>query len=138
MAIRGAKPKPAGQARHRNKVAHAWTEVQNVPFDGAPKLPRRCNGRPWPARTRAKWKAISTMPHCVLWGPATWEFAFTTMELAAWFHEGDAKLSAELRAWEKVLGTTATDLRDQRIRYADPPTTEEAGVVTNLADYRDL
>src|SRR6476620_8738633 len=107
MAIRGAKPKPAGQARHRNPVVHEWIEVPNVPFEGAPKLPvRRCNGRPWPARTRAKWRAWSSMPHCVLWQPSDWSFALDTLEHAALVHEGDARFNVELRAREKVLATT--------------------------------
>ena len=140
MAIRGAKPKPDGQARHRNKLAHPWTIVPNVPFGGAPTLPpRRCNGRPWPTRTRAKWKAWSTMPHCVLWQPADWSFALDSLELAALMHEGDARPAGELRAREKVLATTSEALRDQRIRYVDPPEDDEApAAVTSIADYRDL
>ena len=79
------------------------------------------------------------MPHCVLWCPATWEFAFTALELAAHVHEGNAKLAAELRAWERVLGTTEEARISQRIRYEDPPpVSDESAAVANIADYRDL
>lgn len=140
MAIRGRRPKPEGQARHRNRLTHEWTDVENVPYADAPKLPRRCNGRSWPARTRAKWKAVSTMPHCALWRPPDWQFAFDAMEIAARLHEGEVRLAAELRAWERVLGTTADARAGQRIRYVDPvggPAVVDSGVV-DMADYRNL
>lgn len=79
------------------------------------------------------------MPHCVLWGPAAWEFAFDTMELAAMMHEGNAKVAAEVRARQKVLGTTFDARSAQRIRYVDPPTdNEELATVARIVDYRDL
>lgn len=140
MAIRGRKPKPPGQARHRNKLVHKWTEVPSVPFRGAPKLPaQRCNGRGWSQRDRKTWRAWSTMPHCVLWQPSDWEFAFTTMEIAARVHDGELRWAAELRARQKVLGTTWEALRDQRIRSVD--LAEESPMsaeVARLADYRYL
>jgi len=79
------------------------------------------------------------MPHCVLWCPATWEFAFTALELVAHVHEGRSELAAELRAWERVLGTTEEARIGQRIRYEDPaPVSDEPAAVANIADYRDL
>jgi hypothetical protein len=141
MAIRGRKPKPPGQVRHRNKLAHEWIEVENVPFKGGPRLPsRRWNGRAWSPRTRQAWKAWSSMPHCMLWRPSDWEFALDTIELAALFHDGETKVAAELRARQKVLGMTWEALRDQRIRYVYPKSQNGkmmAGV-TNIADFRDL
>ena len=140
MAIRGRKPKPFGQSRTRHAPVHEWTEVENVPFEGGPELPeRRGCGRPWPERTREKWDVWRSMPHCVLWQPAAWEFALTAIELAAYVHDGDARLAGELRNWEKVMGTTYESRRDQRIRYVDP--VEENGVpaeVARIDDYRDL
>src|SRR6185312_1843482 len=93
MAIRGPKPKPPGQARHRNRLVHEWIEVENRPFSRAPKLPaRHCNGRAWSPQDRQAWKAWSTMPHCVLWLPSDWEFALMTIELAALFHDGETRV----------------------------------------------
>jgi hypothetical protein len=78
------------------------------------------------------------MPHCKLWGPAEWEFALDSIELAALVHGGEWKCSTELRNREKVMGTTVDYLRDLRIRYVDPVENEAAAGVTNIADYRDL
>ncbi len=111
-----------------------------MPFEGAPKLPaRRMNGRLWSRRDRQSWKALSTMPHCVLWYPATWEFAFDTMELAALMHEGNAKVSSEVRARQKVLGITLDARLGQRICYVDPPADNDVpAAVARMDDYRDL
>ena len=141
MSVAGRKPKPAGTTVHRNPLVHDWTEVDNVPFVDGPKLPaRRMNGRLWSRRDRQSWKALSTMPHCKLWGPAAWEFAFDTMELAALMHEGDAKVAAEVRARHKVLGTTMDARTGQRIRYIDPPAANSGApaTVTRIEDFRDL
>ncbi len=140
MPVAGRKPKPQGQAVNRNKPVHDWTEVPDVPFDGGPELPEvRVNGDPWRRRTRDKWVSWSSMPHCVLWGPAEWDFALDAIELAAQFHSGDSKVATELRNREKVLGTTMDYRRDLRIRYVAPAddTPSDAGV-TKLSDYRDL
>lgn len=139
MAITGRKPKPDGQTVHRNKLAHDWVEVENVPFDG-PGLPeRRWNGRLWDPRVQQKWDAWRAMPHCKLWGPATWEFAFDAIEIAALIQDGETRLANELRAREKTLGTTPESLRDLRIRYVAPGSAEAAAAgVTNIADFRDL
>lgn len=144
MAISGRKPKPEGQAVNRHKPTHDWTEVENVPFRGGPKLPpRRMNGRSWEPRIRAKWKAWSSMPHCVLWPPATWEFALDTIELAALVYDGEPRFANEVRAREKTLGTTPEALRDLRIRYVDVDKRAASGRagasnVAQIDDYRDL
>jgi hypothetical protein len=229
MPVTGAKPKPDGQKRHRVKPTYDWTEVPDVPFDGAPVLPKtvgkpkgqappmpprplgtaglglweRCwqtlavgsvdanalltvceqmdervalRGRvlrdgdwrdrsalrvldaqvasrlaqfapdkvpvSWPAETRRWWKAISRMPHCVLWDESDWQFALDTAVLVAAFHTGDLRLAGEIRAREKVLGTTGDARRDLRIRYVDPNAGEvdevDKGSVTAMADYRRM
>lgn len=140
MPVVGRKPKPAGQAVTRHKPTHDWVEIENVPFEGAPELSEtRPDGRPWPRRTLQKWAAWSSMPHAKLWGPAEWDFAFDALELAAQFHEGNARLATELRNRERVLGTTIDYLRDLRIRYVDAaPERDEVASVTSMDDYRDL
>jgi hypothetical protein len=139
MPVQGRKPKPPGQAVTRHKPTHDWTEVPNVPFEGAPQLPEtRSDGRPWPSRTRQKWQAWSAMPHCKLWGPAEWDFALDSIELAAQFHEGNARIATELRNRERVLGTTVDYLRDLRIRYVDVAPAPQDATVTRLNDYRNL
>lgn len=141
MPVAGRKPKPQGQARGRNKPAHDWTEVPDVPYSGeVPRLPRRRGG--WSARTKRKWAVWASMPHCSLWSPSDWDYAVDSLEVAAAFHEGDLRAATELRNREKVLGTTADYRRDLRVRYVDPPSAQEAEEpqegVTSLDDYRDL
>ncbi len=140
MAVPGTKPKPAGQARNRNKPTHDWTEVPDVAFAGGPKLPTKMpNGLPWPASTRRWWAVVSSMPHCSLWSASDWEFAFDTALLKAQFHaEGGTGLATEIRNRERVLGTTADYRRDLRIRYVEAVEADGAPDVTRLDDYRDL
>lgn len=154
MAIPGAKPKPPGQAVTRHKPVHEWVEVVDVPFEGGPKLPTRYaiiapeDGAPtsvrieWPKATRAWWRVISRMPHCVLWTESDWQFAIETAEAHARFIEGRTN-GTELRIRQKQLGTTMDSRRDLRIRYVKPRAeaerrkTEPAGeAVVNLDDYR--
>jgi hypothetical protein len=138
MPVRGAKPKPPGQAVTRHKALD-WAEVPNIPHDGPPLRPYRRNGKPWPEGAKRKWEAWRTMPHAALWTPADWEFAFDSIEIAANFMgEGhDPRMAAELRSREKVMGTTVDFRRDIRVRYVDPPTGTPAQVA-RLDDYRDL
>lgn len=141
MAIPGTKPKAAGQARNRAKPTHDWTEVENVPFVGGPRLPAKMsNGLPWPAWTKRWWGVVSTMPHCRLWSASDWEFALDTAVLKAVFHmQGAAAMATEIRNREKVLGTTADYRRDLRIRYVDADTEAPSDAnVTHLDDFRAL
>lgn len=143
MAIRGAKPKDNRDAvRHRNKLVHDWTEVEELEFDEPRKLPaRRLGGKSWPALTRRWWKAVSTMPHCSLWTDSDWSYAIDTALIAAEFHDGDVRAAGELRAREKVLGTTHDARRDLRIRYVTPKGEATEGApagVANLDEYRNL
>lgn len=140
MALAGRKPKPEGQSRNRAKPVHEWTEVADVPFEDGPGLPdARSDGRPWPQRTREKWSAWSAMPHCKLWGPAEWDFALDSIELAALVHSGEPRHATELRNRERVLGTTGDFRRDLRIRYVEPAADVSGAVnVTSMDDYRNL
>ena len=136
MPVPGRKQKP--DARNRNPDTHDWILVPNEPFTEGEKLGRRPGGGQWPVRTKRWWATVSSMPHCVIWTAADWEFAFDTAQLAAEFHEGDMARAAELRIREKVLGTTADFRRDLRIRYVDPGLEEmpEMPEVASIDDYR--
>lgn len=144
MAVPGRKPKPKALVRHRNRPVHDWTEVPDVPFTEAPKLPLRTPlGQPWEPSVRRWYAAVSTMPHCVLWAGSDWEFAFDTAWCLQALHQGGTRMAAEVRAREKVLATTADARRDQRVRYYlsdDAGATETDETVTRLDDYyyRDL
>lgn len=210
MAMPGRPQKPAEERRNRVKPVHDWTEVDNVPFEDAPAMPRHpsevpievpeppegrplgklgaqtwaanywtvataadrellllvceqlddrlrlrvqakkdprlssglnrlevlisnnlrnlglsnehANTRPmgWPEATIEWWKAISVMPHCVLWGEGDWQFARDTMLIVAAYHVGHVHLANELRRRENMMGVTADARRNLRIRYVDP------------------
>ncbi|BAH32984.1 MULTISPECIES: hypothetical protein [Rhodococcus] len=149
MAIAGRKPKAEGQRVNRHALKHDWTDVKDIPFADAPKLPsKRLQGKSWPTLTRRWWKAISTMPHCVLWSDSDWQYAIDTALIAAEFHDGDVKAAAELRAREKLLGNTVEHRRDMRIRYIDPDAAEASPLiededtpsagVAQMEDYRNV
>lgn len=131
----GRKPKPEAERRNKSLPRHDWIEVDDVPFEGAPELPRDTI---WPAWTLRWWEAVSRLPHCVLWDAGDWEFALQTALVAKAFHEGDQQRAGELRLREKILGTTWDFRRDLRIRYVLAGSGEaEAAGVTAIAAYRE-
>lgn len=140
MPVGGRKPKPPGEAVHRNKPAFDWTEVEDVPFTGGPRLyGQRQNGQDWPERVRQKWQTWRRMPHAKLWTDADWDFVFDTLEIAAQFVEtGEVKYATELRNREKIIGTTVDFRRDLRIRYVEPKQKANLAPVVNVDDFRNL
>lgn len=149
MPVAGRKPKPTGQARHRNKPTHDWTEVEATPFTGKPpvRLPSKrrtmlSDGEVVELRlhpmTRQWWRRIASMPHCRLWTESDWQFAVETALVADALFSGRTTAATELRQREKVLGTTVDARRDLRIRYVDPPPDTGSADVANMDDYRDL
>lgn len=159
MGVAGAKPKAdRSQIRHRIPPVHEWTDVEEVPFTGAPALRDRetqvswadagvAGVGGWPESTLAWWKDISRMPHAKLWKESDWRFALDTAEIHARTMEAwRGYTGTELRNREKILGVTGDARRDLRIRYVPPKTQAErdaderraaAGVV-NIADYQAL
>ncbi|WP_273733360.1 hypothetical protein [Mycolicibacterium septicum] len=127
-------------SNNRHAPVHHWTDVEATPFTEAPPLPlQRANGQPWSASMRQRWAAWSTMPHCRLWGPSDWEFAYDTLEIAARFYDsGAASWSAELRYRERVLGTTLDARAGMRIRYVDPGLVTPPSTLARMDDYRGL
>ena len=137
MAITGRPPKPPGTAVTRHASSTTWTEIPDRPYRGpVPALPQRVPGFEcaWPRRTRSVWAAWSRMPHCVLWSPADWQFALDTITVAALFHEtAEPKYAAELRAREKVMGTTLDSRQSLRIRYVAPEVKPKVKVQDNVS-----
>lgn len=88
----------------------------------------------WSAPTLAWWKRISTMPHCVLWTAAQWQYARDTALIHDRWVRGDKQRAGELRAREAILGTTIGDLRDLRIRYVNPKAFEAPPVAETPAE----
>jgi hypothetical protein len=93
----------------------------------------------WPEQTLRWWETVSHMPHCRLWSDADWRFAVDTALVAAVFHAGDARVAAELRHRERIMGTTGDALRDLRIRYVDDaPEQVDNATVTAMDAYRRM
>lgn len=127
MALPGKKPNEKSVTRHKPSVD--WTEVIDKPYVGSfPELPKSrtyINPKgeaaeiPIEKRTIAWYKAITSMPHCVLWHPSDWQFALDTAMVHASASHGSVSAMGELRQREKIMGTTVDARRDLRIRYVD-------------------
>jgi hypothetical protein len=158
MPVAGAKPKTdRSQVRHRIEPVHEWTEVEDVPYAGAPPMRSRATGgisvmitgaensSDWPEPTVEWYRAISTMPHAKLWGPAEWQFVHDSCEIHARTIEAwRGYAGPEIRAREKLLGTLADYRRDLRIRYVEPKSKADADAaidadnVVSINSLRDL
>jgi hypothetical protein len=138
MPQSGARPKPEGEAVTRNPRQLPWTDVPNVPNRSGPRLPwRSADGTRWHRQVVARWAGWKAMPQAALWGGADWGFALDSAEVAQRFYMGQTGAATELRARERVMGTTLDARLGLRIRYVDPPAAALA-VVVAADDYRDL
>ena len=126
MAVTGPPPKE-GRKRHRGAPAHEWIDVVDVPFTGKPlvalpprrrlELDGRMVSRSWEPMTRAWWRTIRSMPHCVLWTKTDWQFAVTTAVVADNAFRGSKAALTELRHRERIMGVTVESRPGLRIRY---------------------
>lgn len=143
MAIRGPKPKADDEKVTRHALTQGWIEIADVPFE--PQEEHLIGRHPetrkkWAAATLAWYVAISTMPHCILWGPAQWQYARTTAVIYDRWLKGDNARAGELRQREAIMGTTFDARRDLRIRYVSPMAfapapTEDGEPGDRLADF---
>lgn len=141
-------PKPTGrQVLSGNTPRVDWVDVPNQPYTGEkPTLPEsrmvmtpkgELQEFPIEKRTHDWWRAVSSMPHCVLWSPSDWQFALDTAMVHADAAHGKTTAMAELRMREKTMGTTVDSRRDLRIRYVDEDMpTGELTPVTSMDDRR--
>jgi len=97
------------------RIRYPWTDVPNVRYKGPhPDLPPGL-----PPQTKAWWKALCAMPHCVLWIDADWAVAQVTALIHAACVKHN-KYSVELRRRENSMGMTRDARLRMRIRYVDP------------------
>jgi len=147
MPVRGAKPKPEGQARTRHPLTVDWTDVPDEPYSGEiPDLPEKrrvqlpfgqASDVDLHPLTLKWWATVSRMPHCVLWTDSDWNYAVTTALVADQFHYGHTPSAAELDRREKRMGTTVDARRDLRIRYVSSGVTPMRSSTPKKADPRN-
>lgn len=131
MAVPGRAPLDEKIGRTPNAE---WLDVWDVPYAGArPELPYfrtylTAEGVPIQldilVQTHEWWDIISTMPHCILWTAADWQFATDLALLKDSFYYSpgaNVSIAVEIRRREDQLGTTVEARRKLRIRYLDPP-----------------
>jgi hypothetical protein len=148
MALKGAPSK--SNHVHRVPAVRDWLEIEDVPFSGdRPDLPSsrsiivkskdeadEVEFLPLNTLTEQWWEAVSTMPHCKLWGPSDWAFAIGTALVADAVFYGDMKSAGELRQREAKMWTTEDARRANKVRYVEPRPTAVAPV-TEIDEYRD-
>lgn len=111
-----SQPKDPGRRVNRVQPVRGWTEIPDVPYAGPkPRLPTGT-----PAASARWWRAISTMPHCVLWAPSDWQFALDTLPVHEAVMSGELRYLGELRAREKQMLTTHKARDAAKIRYVEP------------------
>lgn len=123
MAVPGREPSP--EPNHRNPRVE-WTEVEDVPYKGKrPTFPKEryiTNAMglqisiPMQPATHDWWDNVTTLPHCILWGPGEWQRAVTSAYVADAAHTGVAGAWSELRRREDEMGVTAEARRKLRIK----------------------
>lgn len=116
MGIPGRVPS-GGSAERKGHLRIEQVEVADVPFPG----PAPAASGKWLKATKDWWGTVVTMPHCVLWSAADWEFAKETggiKDLMA--RQPSTTLAAELRTRSAILGMTYESRLKLRIRYVDP------------------
>lgn len=132
-------PGPAAQERKHGRTPSSsidWREVEDVPFAGAPEMPKPPGRGKWHPMVEEWWKTTSTMPHCVLWRPEDWHAVYELMyEKQRYYRAADedkttAQLT-EMRRREDALGIGDAARQKLRIRYVKK---NEPGVAGNGPD----
>lgn len=120
----GPPPQERKHGRTPNSTTTGeWREVPDVPFAGAPPMPKPPGRRrSWHPLVEAWWKSTSTMPHCVLWRAEDWlKVHMLMVEMDAYYNAdpGDRKTTqfTEIRRREDALGIGDDARMKLRIRY---------------------
>jgi len=118
-------PGPAPKGRKHGRTPNAsgeWREVADVPFTGAPPMPKPPGRGKWHPMVEAWWETTSTMPHCVLWRPEDWQKVFELLyEKQRYYRTADEEKKTaqltEIRRQEDALGIGDAARQKLRIRY---------------------
>lgn len=119
---------PAPQERKHGRTpntqsAGEWREYADVPFEGAPLMPKPPGRRKsWHPMAEKMWKTSSVMPHCKDWRDEEW-FALEILvsEADTYYNTCDAKKKtaamSEIRKQMNALGIGEHGRRELKIRY---------------------
>lgn len=118
----GNGPAPAENRRRRNEPARGdWVDLEPLAKPVLPTLPKNSpfkddDGKPipWPARTKAVWKAWRADPVTSQYSPSDVEYALDAIALHA-----KSPGSNEIRLRMDALGLTPKGKRDLRWRVPD-------------------
>lgn len=119
----GIGPAPADTRRRRNEPARGeWRTLEPLKKPVLPALPKRLKKEgPWPAVTRAAWKAWRADPVTQLYGPADISFALDTIRLHSMMTASSAN---EVRLRMTALGLTPEGKIKLRVRLDEPEDVE--------------
>jgi hypothetical protein len=120
-------PGPAPQDRKHGRTPNAsddWREYDDVPFAGAPPMPKPPAGRrkTWHPMAVRTWETASVMPHCEDWREEDWlALEALLYEIHIYYLTADAKKKTaaitEIRRQKNALGIGEQGRREQKIRY---------------------
>lgn len=115
----GPDPKPVKHG-HTANTAGEWTDVEDVPFTGAPALPKLGGTKKWHQWTIDWYAQVSVMPHCKLWRKTDWIKLFDLARMKDRVYKDPAPKTSdesEIRRRENEIGSTLSGRRLLKIRY---------------------
>jgi hypothetical protein len=119
-------PGPAPQERKHGRTPNAaddWREYDDVPYTGAPPMPKPPDRRKtWHPMAVKLWDTASVMPHCKDWREEDWLALEVLMyEVDVYYKTADGKKKTaqitEVRRQKNALGIGEQGRREQKIRY---------------------
>lgn len=150
-----AKVRKHGRTPNSGTNTGEWLEYPDVPFDGAPAMPKAPGRRKtWHPIVEQWWLTVSTLPHAVDWRPDDWLKVYELMEEKESYYAADREERkttqlTEIRRREDALGIGSDARKARKIRYVPvaeepaekpargtPQETTAAGKVVPLRDRR--
>jgi hypothetical protein len=129
-------PGPAPQDRKHGRTPNAadeWREYDDVPYEGAPAMPKPPGRRKaWHPMAEELWATASVMPHCEDWRAEDWlALKVLLHEVDTYYNTADAKKKTaqitEIRRQKNALGIGEQGRREQKIRYVSKPAPGASG-----------
>jgi hypothetical protein len=118
----GPEPKDRKHGRTPN-AADDWREYDDVPFDGAPAMPKPPGRRTkWHPMAVELWETASVLPHAKDWRADDWlALKALLYEVDVYYGTDDQKKKTaqitEIRRQKNALGIGEQGRREQKIRY---------------------